>query len=190
MPVTSLDDVVTLAEAKQHLRVDHDFEDDLIAVYLSAAVADLSAFMRRGILPETRQDFFRAREIFGSGKKVFLRWPNVDEGSIEVSKFDSTAGSYTPVPASDFRVDEPEENPHVVFTSSLTVDDSGADANVLLVGYNTRLPNLPPQVKAAVLLTLGSLYENREDVVVGSRSERVPLSAEYLLGPFRFLRAC
>lgn len=40
-------------------------------------------------------------------------------------------------------------------------------------------------VKAAVLLTLGSLYEQREDLVIGQSVAKLPRGAEALLWPHR-----
>ena len=41
------------------------------------------------------------------------------------------------------------------------------------------------QIKAAVLLTVGHLYANREDVVAGASVAALPNGAEYLLQPFK-----
>lgn len=41
------------------------------------------------------------------------------------------------------------------------------------------------QIKAAVLLTVGSLYAQREDVVVGASVAALPNGADYLLQPFK-----
>ena len=40
-------------------------------------------------------------------------------------------------------------------------------------------------IKAAVLLTLGHLYANRENVVIGTISSRLPFGALSLLEPYR-----
>ncbi|OQR30262.1 hypothetical protein BWR59_17025 [Pseudomonas sp. Bc-h] len=42
-----------------------------------------------------------------------------------------------------------------------------------------------PSVRAACLLILGSLYSNREDVVVGAGSTELPLGSRSLLTPYR-----
>ena len=41
------------------------------------------------------------------------------------------------------------------------------------------------QIKAAVLLTVGHLYANREDVVVGASVSALPNGADYLLQPLQ-----
>ena len=42
-----------------------------------------------------------------------------------------------------------------------------------------------PSVRAACLLILGSLYANREDVVVGVTSAALPMGSRSLLTPYR-----
>ncbi|KRC30679.1 head-tail connector protein [Acidovorax sp. Root217] len=44
---------------------------------------------------------------------------------------------------------------------------------------------ISPVVRSAILLTLGSLYTNREDVVVGVTVAELPLGAKSLLRPKR-----
>jgi hypothetical protein len=41
------------------------------------------------------------------------------------------------------------------------------------------------QIKAAVLLTVGHLYANREDVVVGASVSALPHGADCLLQPYK-----
>lgn len=41
------------------------------------------------------------------------------------------------------------------------------------------------QIKAAILLIFGHLFENHEDVVVGTIAEQLPMGSQYLLQPLR-----
>lgn len=45
--------------------------------------------------------------------------------------------------------------------------------------------SLPAAIRAAVLLTLGTLFDNEADVVVGRSVAQLPLTAERLLQPWR-----
>ena len=45
--------------------------------------------------------------------------------------------------------------------------------------------DLPASIKAAVLLTLGTLFDNEADVLVGRSVAQLPLTAEKLLQPWR-----
>ena len=45
--------------------------------------------------------------------------------------------------------------------------------------------NLPPAIKAALLLILGTLLDNEADTVIGRSVAQIPLTAEKLLLPWR-----
>ena len=45
--------------------------------------------------------------------------------------------------------------------------------------------NLPPAIKAAVLLILGTLFDNESDTLVGRSVSQLPMTAEKLLLPWR-----
>ncbi len=45
--------------------------------------------------------------------------------------------------------------------------------------------SLPASIRAAVLLTLGTLFDNESDVLVGRSVASLPLTAEKLLQPWR-----
>ena len=42
-----------------------------------------------------------------------------------------------------------------------------------------------PSITAAILLITGHLYENREEVVIGTIATRLPMTSESLLWPYR-----
>lgn len=54
---------------------------------------------------------------------------------------------------------------------------------VAIVGYNK--DTIPPAIKAAILLTLGTLYDNESDNLIGRSVSELSLTAEKLLLPWR-----
>lgn len=66
-------------------------------------------------------------------------------------------------------------------------DQASLDAAVVAAtaGANPMVVNFA--VQAAILLTLGHLYANREDVVTGASVAQLPLGARSLLRPHRIL---
>jgi uncharacterized phiE125 gp8 family phage protein len=44
---------------------------------------------------------------------------------------------------------------------------------------------VPDEIRWAMLLIIGELYERREDALAGAVINTVPISAEYLLRPYR-----
>lgn len=45
--------------------------------------------------------------------------------------------------------------------------------------------SLPPAIKSAVLLIMGTLFDNESDAIVGRSVSELPLTAERLLQPWR-----
>ena len=59
-------------------------------------------------------------------------------------------------------------------------------ANTLAQGADTAGIVINPAIQAALLLIVGHLYANREDVVVGLSAAQLPSGAQYLLQPYRY----
>jgi hypothetical protein len=53
----------------------------------------------------------------------------------------------------------------------------------LVVGYTET--SIPPAIKAAILLILGTLYDNESDNIIGRSVSEISLTAEKLLLPWR-----
>lgn len=58
-------------------------------------------------------------------------------------------------------------------------------ANSTAQGTDTAGIVINPAIQAALLLIVGHLYANREDVVVGVSATQLPNGAQYLLQPYR-----
>jgi hypothetical protein len=46
---------------------------------------------------------------------------------------------------------------------------------------------VPFSLKSAMLLLIGHLYENREEVTVGVNANQLPKASEYLMNPYRVM---
>ena len=93
---------------------------------------------------------------------------------------------------------EEEDRPHVELLLAAAEDsaeqflnrkfyaDTGTLAQAVLEGEAGKDPIIiNPSVRAACLLILGSLFESREDVVVGTISSELPMGSRSLLTPYR-----
>lgn len=49
--------------------------------------------------------------------------------------------------------------------------------------------NVPGPIKAAIKLMTGTLYQNREQVIIGQTAIEMPWAAEALLWPYRIIGA-
>jgi uncharacterized phiE125 gp8 family phage protein len=67
---------------------------------------------------------------------------------------------------------------------STFVDDLAVEVE-FTAGMATSNEDAPPDIKAAILLIVGTLFENRESIIVGVSVEDTPMSVKMLLDPYR-----
>lgn len=183
---------LTLEETKAHLRVLHTDEDNLIAIYIRAAreyVDGPNGFLGRALITQTWRltiDEFPLEEI---------KIPLPPLQSVVDVKYDDTAGVEQAVATTDYYVDAASEPGWIVPVGSwpTPLDAINAVRVTFKAGYSatTDSPpdlagNVPFNIKAAMLLIIGNLYENREDNVVGTIVNKLPNGAEMLLRRHKF----
>jgi uncharacterized phiE125 gp8 family phage protein len=180
---------VSLDEAKMHLRVDGDDENDLIKSLIEAATDycdGQGGFLGRALMDQTWElvlDSFPAREI-----KIPLP-PLIEVVSI---KYDDGSGAEQTLSETRYTVDATSEPGWVLPVGSWpsTFDGVNAVRIQFRCGYldqsvSPPTENVPASIKAAIKLILGHLYANRENVVIGQSVAEVPLAAETLLRRYR-----
>lgn len=179
---------VTLAEAKAHLSVDFDDHDALIEIYRKAATDSAENFTGRAFIDQTWDYFFDA---FPTAGAIQIPKPPLIE-VIGVFSLDSVAAEQE-LAASGYLVDGASE------LARLTLAYAGSWPTPLIVANAVRLrfragylddnspqvANVPFAIKAAILLTVGTLYANRETIVIGQTATLLPWAAEQLLRPYR-----
>jgi uncharacterized phiE125 gp8 family phage protein len=176
---------VSLAEAKAHLRVSHPSDDALIATYLMAARAAAENYTRRALAVQTFDqtfDYDYPCSHDGRPRLVLLRSPLVSVTSVS---YVDTAGATQTLNPSQYLVDaigiEGRIEPAYGVTWPEVRDQMAAVTVRFVAGY----AQIPEPVRAAILLTLGHLYEHREDVVIGPSANELPRGADALLFPYR-----
>jgi uncharacterized phiE125 gp8 family phage protein len=178
---------VTLVEAKSHLREDSSDQDDLITLFIKAATQNAEAFLGRALIDQT-WDFFVS--AFPTGAIGLPLPPTVEV--IGVFYRDS-AGDEQEFSASNYNINYAGETTFVELVTSGSWPTTNVSENAVRIrfraGYldssSPPVANVPFDIKAGILLNLGSLYANRETVVVGVISTQLPWGAEQLLRPHR-----
>lgn len=172
---------VSLARAKAHLRVDIDDDDDLIAAQISAARAMAENFLHRALVTQTRELVLDCFPV----SSIPLLFPPI--GEVESIIYTDGAGAEITLDDARYQVDAFSSPGRIWPAYGYTWPSTRLlSLNNVKVRYTCgygAAADVPPDIVAAILLTLGSLYENREDVVVGTTSAKLPLSAESLLLP-------
>ena len=151
---------VTLAEAKLHLRVDGTDEDALIGLYINAAEQSAVSLLDRGVY--------------------------VDGTALGAAKAAAPGGLESASAAYDAAI----EAAQAMTDDALQAAATQAAENAWLKACVTHRQTMDGMVvndaiKAAVLLTVGHLYSNREDAVVGASVAALPNGADYLLQPHK-----
>lgn len=177
---------VSLTEAKRHLRVDYTDDDDLIAIFIKAARQHAETYTGRAFIDQTWEltlDEFPDNEI------QILKPPLIE---VESVKYDDAAGDeQTLSDGLDYTVDLASEPGWIVPTDQTwptTFDGINAVRVRFRAGYVGGSPEaetVPNDLKAAILLYVGTLYANRETVVIGAAT-KLPWASEQLLRLHRF----
>ncbi len=176
---------VTLAEAKSHLRVTVTDDDTLITSLIVAARQWIENFTRRALITQTWDYFLDA---FDDGGIEIPRPPLISVGSV---KYVDNDGATQTLATSEYTADTAAERGLVRLAYGKSWPGTRTQANAVTIrftaGYATAA-DVPGPIKSACLLMLGELYERRETAIVGTIINEVPVSAEYLLWPYRSLR--
>lgn len=177
---------VTASEAKSHLRVDTTADDTLIGTLITAARQHVENHLRRALITQTWElvmDAFPAGDV--------IRLPRPPLVSVTSIKYTDVAGSESTFSSAAYVVDTDSTKGRVVLKSGESwPSDTLAAANGVRVryvaGYGSAAA-VPNPIRQAILLLIGTLYENRESVLVaqGVTVAQLPFGVEALLMPYR-----
>lgn len=179
---------VTLVEAKLHLRVDIDEDDDLIEALISAAREWTENYCRRSWVQRTlelRLDCFEDE----------IRLPRGPVSSVTHVKYTDQDGNLATVDSARYQVDLYSIPPRIVpvLGAAWPVPKVGA-INAVVVTYvagfapgaaspTDYTENVPKSVRAAMLLVIGHLYQNREQTT-GDALQTLPFNVKHLLAAY------
>ena len=151
---------VTLPEAKLHLRVDGTDEDALIGVYIAAAEQSAVSLLDRG--------------VYADGTAL-----GVAKAAAPAELTAATTTYTSAIAAAQSMADATEQA-----AATQAAEYAYLRAQV---AYRQAMDGMVVNeaIKAAVLLIVGHLYANREDVVAGVSVAQLPNGAEWLLAPYK-----
>lgn len=154
---------LALADVKLHLRVDVTDDDALITTLIQAAREHVEDVCERALMPQTwteRQSTFPDVLKLRGGVVTAIN-------SIKYVDEDGTTQTLDPSAYLADLTTEPAAVAPIYGTSwPLTRQQTGAVAVEYAVGY-ADADSIPAAIKAAMLLTIGNLYANREGAVIG-----------------------
>ena len=174
-------EIVSVFEAREHLRADSGDDDAMISSFLTAAREHIEEASRRAFITQTW--------------KLYLdRWPAVDYITLPRPPLQSvTSIKYTD-----------KDNVQVTWSSSNYLVDTASEPGRIVLAYGASWPttvtlrpmnpieityvagygggdDVPQRWKQAVLLLAGHWFENREATVVGQTVRSIPFAVESLI---------
>lgn len=175
---------VTLTQAREHLRATSTEEDAKILALIMAAREHVEDYTRRRLITQTWElvldEFPRELELPSPPLQSVTSIKYLDESDVE-----QTLGT------SSYQVDADSEPGRVVLAPNAEWPDLSEKINAVRIrfvcGYGGAAA-VPWAIRAAMLLIIGHLFEQREQVNVGNLVTEMPFGVDRLLAPYRMLR--
>ena len=152
--------VITLDQARAHLREASDYPEEQIAPYMAGAEDAASQYLNRAIY----DDATALNEALAALPAALSVARVAYEAAVEAAQ----------------AIENLADRADALAVATATFANARADTGRTLNGIVVN-----PSIVTAVLLTLGHLFANREDVVVGLTATDLPLGARALLRPYR-----
>jgi len=164
---------ISLTDAKTYLRVDDDIEDSLIFSLINAATGAAQNFSWLQFITATYKS-----NIHYLPQHIKL-WKNPVDSITSIKYYDENNVQQT-LSASDYSFAPRNGCCTIIITKSITTYTRMDAVEIIFVAGFGAATAVPSVAIDAVALTLGHLYEHREDVVMGN-AVKLPMGSEYLL---------
>jgi len=174
---------ISLTEVKAHLRVDHTDEDTHIQLLIDAATTYLDGWtgiLGRCLVSQTWDLYLDSFPTCETSIEIPLS-PLISVSSVT---YTDTAGDPQTVDSDDYTVDTITPPGWVVPDSSFSWPATMDAVNAVKVRFVAGYSSVPAAIKAAMLLMVADLYENREPVIIGQTVNETR-AVQSLLAPFR-----
>ena len=177
-----------LDEVKNHLKVDADLtaDDALIQGLIVAAREWAERYTRRALITQTW-------DLVLDGFPAVIWVSKAPLQSITSITYTDSDGDSQTLSSSLYTVETPAgptaQKGRIVPAYNEVWPTVRSHINVVTVrfvaGYGDTWNDVPQSIRQAMLLVIGEVYERREQAIVGTIINKVPMAAEVLAGPYR-----
>jgi uncharacterized phiE125 gp8 family phage protein len=171
---------VSLAEAKAHLRLDADDEDDLVGALVVAARVAVETEIRRVVIEQSWRAFV---ETWPEGG---IELPIQPALAVDAVRAVDAAGATTLLDVGDYDFDIADGSLQLVNPASGAVSYE-VDFSA---GYGAAGSDVPQPLRQAILLLVAHWYEHRSAVTDGDDATATPLGVRALVAPYRRMTLC
>lgn len=173
---------VTLAEAKQVLRLDHDSEDELIAGLIRAAREEVEASCGIALID---QDWRLTLDLPPRSGRVLLRRHPVRE-ILSVTAYGGD-GEASLIDPARYRLDGHDRPARLHFSSGLPPAQNGIEID-FRAGFGEAGTDVPDLIKRAMLVLVAHWFEFRAAFSAREQPVSFPAGYERLIAPWRARR--
>ena len=176
---TATNEVLTLAEVKTHLRVDDTADNDLITNLITAVRTWTERVLGRIFITRSVTEYFDA---FPAGD-IVPKWSPLITATIQ---YVDTAGDTQDWDPDNYRSDTYNEPARISLAYGQSYPSTRNITNAVILtytaGFGSEASDTPDDIKQAMLLFIGHLYEHRESVTE-YKLEEAPMAVQSLLLP-------
>ena len=178
--------IVTRDEAKQHLRVIQNDDDIYIDNLIGAAQQNIENYCNiilfRTIIVQRGDCWADISELYFS--------PIKNSGNAAIVKIqyydsDNTLQTWA---AANYIFDKYSQPCRIGINPNITLPTLAIRIDAVEVTYSIGTADIsviPTALKQAALILVGQWYENRQEAVVGRSVGTIPMTAQYLINPYR-----
>lgn len=179
---------ITLAEAKQFLRVEHDDDDDIIPALIVGSRIHVETQTRRALIT---QSWRLTRDVWpAAGCIELLPVPLKTLDAVRIYKLDGTT---LPLDLAGFTLDKSDAPARLCFSRGMIVIAppsperyvGGIELDVTC-GYGDDPEDVPEPLRQAIRMLVAHWYENR-GIIGENHFVALPQSAAALIAPYRVL---
>jgi uncharacterized phiE125 gp8 family phage protein len=187
------DEPVSLDEAKAHLRAESD-DDALIASLIATARQSVETITGRALMPQTWElalDEFPRRlgRSCPDAHVEAIDLPKPPIISLQSVKYVDTNGALQTLAEAAYQLDDYSEPARLLPAYGTSWPAARRQPNAVLIRFQAGYADaasVPQQIKQWMLMRIGAMYENREEIIVGQRVVSVDLPfVDRLLDPYR-----
>jgi len=174
---------ISTADAKTHLRIDTSDDDAYIDAIVKAARVYAENFLRRALITQTWDLYLDAFPSVG------ISMPKAPIQSVSAITYVDTDGVTQTLASSVYTVDAYADPGKIILAYQQSFPSTRAVANAVkitfIAGYGSAVSDIPEQIIQGMKLLIGHLYENREQVIVGTSVSDLPMTIETLLRAYQ-----
>lgn len=172
---------LSLSDLRKHLRVEHNEEDSYLNMLIGASRAAAESLID-GIIAD--REFILTLDEFTNEIAFPLR--PVNPNSIAISYVDENGDSQT-FTAFDYTSDQFKTCIFPTYNTDWPKTEAGFNKVTITfsAGFVGHYGSMPQDVKHAMLMIAGTLYDQREDHTAQIKLHDVPTSSDMLLSPYK-----